>query len=293
MAGCFYEEGDFIFEDDAKTTILDYIGSGSSVTIPYSVTRIGASAFASCIGLTTVAIPNSVINIGKNVFYGCSSLTSITIPNSVTFIGDGAFNNCSGLMNVDISNSLSLIRSNTFAGCSSLTSVIIPNSVDTIGASAFAECNSLTTVTIGKSVNFIGEGAFNNCSSLTSITSYSVFPPDLGEDAFMGVDKNIPLKVPAESVPSYADAYGWMDFTNIIGIPIQGIAEVEGSLIRCMGDKIIISGAVGQTISIFDITGRVVVREKVMEGKQYTMPQAGVFMVKVGNSPAEKVVVAK
>lgn len=72
--------------------------------------------------------------------------------------------------------------------------------VTSIGYSAFLNCSGLTSVTVPSSVTYIDVAAFANCNSLTSITSYSVFPPDQGEDAFKGVDKNIPLNVPAESV---------------------------------------------------------------------------------------------
>ena len=66
----------------------------SSVTnngTTYSVTSIGASAFAYCSGLTSVTIPNSVTSIDSWAFWECSGLTSVTIPNSVTSIDYGAF----------------------------------------------------------------------------------------------------------------------------------------------------------------------------------------------------------
>jgi len=77
-------------------------GYSGSVVIPesityegaeYSVTSIGAAAFASCPYLTSVTIPNSVKSIGWTAFYGCSGLTNVNIPNSVTGIGGYAFQN--------------------------------------------------------------------------------------------------------------------------------------------------------------------------------------------------------
>jgi hypothetical protein len=50
----------------------------TSITIPNSVTSIGANAFTACYGLTFVTIPNSVTSIGEMAFCTCSSLTSIT-----------------------------------------------------------------------------------------------------------------------------------------------------------------------------------------------------------------------
>ena len=92
----------------------------TSVTIPNSVTSIGASAFYECRSLTSVTIPNSVTSIGASAFYECRSLTSVTIPNSVTSIGNSTFRNCSRLTSVTIPNSVTSIGYNAFYNCESL-----------------------------------------------------------------------------------------------------------------------------------------------------------------------------
>ena len=56
--------------------------------------------FQNCSNLTSVTIPNSVSNIGANAFYNCRSLSSLTIGNSVTSIGESTFRGCSGLTSV-------------------------------------------------------------------------------------------------------------------------------------------------------------------------------------------------
>ena len=71
----------------------------TSITIPDSVTTIGAWAFSGCSNLTTVTIGENsqLTTIGSNAFYDCSSLTSIYIPISVATIGNYAFRDCSNL----------------------------------------------------------------------------------------------------------------------------------------------------------------------------------------------------
>ena len=231
---------------------VTYIGYGAfsdctgltSITIPNSVTMIGGSAFSHCTKLTSVTIDNGVTSIEDNAFFDCGSLTSITIPNSVTSIGNGAFAECSSLTSVTIGNSVTSIGEGAFADCSSLKSITIPKSVRSIGEWAFDDCSSLTSITIPNSVTSIGEGAFYGCSSLTSITipnsvttigdyafadctsltsitCEAVNPPTLGNYAFEGVNKSIPLYVPAQSIDLYKAAYQWEDFTNILPIGSQ------------------------------------------------------------------------
>ena len=91
--------------------------------VPNSVTRIDG-AFWGCSSLTSISIPNSMTSIGAYSFRGCSSLTSITIPNSMTYIGWGSFQS-SGLTSVTIGNGVTYIGGEAFDNCSELTNVIV------------------------------------------------------------------------------------------------------------------------------------------------------------------------
>ena len=195
---------------NSVTSIGAYAFNGCSclisVTIPNSVKSIGGKVFANCRGLTSVAIPNSITSIGGSAFYGCNNLTSITIPNSVTTIEARTFYGCNNLVSITIPNSVTTSDYRAFKECIGLISVIIGNSVTSIRDYAFDKCVGLTSVTIPNFVTNIGHCAFRGCSSLTSVTFEGSTPPVFGEDVFEGVNKSIPVYVPANSIEVYKKA---------------------------------------------------------------------------------------
>jgi len=168
-----------------RNVLYSYSGERSEISIPDSVTCIGAGAFNGCNGLTDVTIPDGVASIGDYAFAWCNSLTDVTIPDGVTSIGDYAFAWCSSLTDVTIPDGVTSIGDYTFAWCDSLASVTIPDGVTSIGDYAFTGYNRLTDVTIPNGVTSIGDYAFAWCNSLASVTI-----PDsitsIGEGAFSG-----------------------------------------------------------------------------------------------------------
>ena len=144
----YYCSENGVLFNKAKTTLICYPAgkTGTSYSIPNSVTSIGDYAFEYCSSLTSIVIPNSVTSIGCGAFYSCSSLTSIVIPDNVTSIGYNAFAYCSSLRSIVIPNSVTSIGDDAFSSCSSLTSIVIPNSVTSIGEMAFFDCSSLTSI---------------------------------------------------------------------------------------------------------------------------------------------------
>lgn len=194
--------------------------SVTSVTIPASVTEIGANAFAGCTNLTSVTyggdwsnltiqsgnpavedaakdaaneplfdfdfILNNTAVIVTNYKYN-GAAADVTIPSRyqgkpVTTIGHAAFFN-SAVTSVTIPDSVTSISDEAFINCPKLTNISIPNSVTDIGFSAFSSCTSLKSITLPSSLSFISGALFLGCSQLTTI-HIPVSVTSIGNNAF-------------------------------------------------------------------------------------------------------------
>lgn len=71
-------DGDFVYSDNNKDTLIAYIGLGGDVVIPNSVSSIGQRSFFVCSELNRLTIGNNVVSIGEQAFESCSGLTAIT-----------------------------------------------------------------------------------------------------------------------------------------------------------------------------------------------------------------------
>lgn len=170
------------------------------MTIPASVTEIGANAFAGCTNLTsvtyggdwsklTIQSGNPAVQDAANaplfdfkfilnntaviVIRYNGTAADVTIPSRykgkpVTAIDHAAFHD-SAVTSVTIPDSVTAIPDDAFSHCSQLTNISIPNSVTFIGFSAFNSCTSLKSITLPSSLSTIQSYAFYNCGNLKTI----------------------------------------------------------------------------------------------------------------------------
>ncbi len=147
-------------------------GSLTSVTIPDSVTSLGANAFDYCGGLQYNTYDNAYYLGNMNNPYMVlvkaknKTITSCQISEKAKFIGSGAFRNCSDLTSITIGEAVTSIGNRAFEDCIGLSSVIIPDGVTSIGFYAFSGCRGLSGITIGNGVEYIASGAFYDCEKL-------------------------------------------------------------------------------------------------------------------------------
>jgi len=202
---------------DGKVT--GYVGSETDVTVPYkyvvdgketSVTGIADGAFDGNTDITSITLPSTVTEIGAAAFRNCANLKSVGYSDGcfVERIGDDAFNSCISLKEFTFSPFCSSIGSSAFYMCSAVTeyknlsdtllqtvpakafygnekavSFALPACVEEIGESAFA--GSVNAEFIFEKSNLlktVGSNAFENCYALIDFTAPSI--ESVGENAF-------------------------------------------------------------------------------------------------------------
>ncbi len=271
----------------------------TSITIPNSVTSIDHYAFRGCSGLTSVTIPNSVTSIGIGAFDGCSGLTSVTIGSGVTNIGGGAFYNCTGLTEI---HSLRPVapQLGTYNGHGAFDGV--PSSIP-----VHIPCGSSTSYYSRWSYfsNFVEEEGFTFTATSANEQQGTVqiltMPTCTSPQAVVYASANSSYHFDHWSDGSTSNPYSLTvtDDLDLIGYFVsdggtEGIEEVGGQRsegrVYAVEGKIVVDGAEGETVRVYDVTGRMV--QTFIHSSHQALP-AGVYMVKVGQHPARKVVVLR
>ncbi len=220
-----------LYTKDMKKLVRCPMATAGIFNIPDGVEEICASGFMYCFSLTEITIPNSVIKIEVDAFFNCYRLEKIHFPASVQSIYYNVLQACDELsyITVDANNQYFTSEDNVLFNkektkliqCApkKVGDYVIPNTVTELLQTAFYGCK-LTSITIPETVKTIGYNAFNYCNNLKNLYCLAKEPPFLYHYTFYGVDKSIPVYVPASSIEAYKAAQYWSEFTNF-----QPIAE--------------------------------------------------------------------
>ena len=180
----------------------------TSVSIPASVTEIGAGAFMNCQYLTQVTFAegsapsfedayNSNLN---GVFAGCTALTSIELPAGTTKLGTYMFSGCESLTSVNLSEltQITEIPFSAFERCA-LSSVELPENISRVAQDAFSAnyiCTGLDDygdeirtytiqdIVLNEGLIEIGSNAFGGAVITSLILPNSL--TTIGQEAFSG-----------------------------------------------------------------------------------------------------------
>lgn len=232
----------------------------ASITLPNSLTSIGANAFYLCTYLKSIYIGNSITNIGVEAYEGCYGLTTVTMGNSVTTIQNNAFHYCYALKNITLSEKITYLGDDAFSDCR-IEKVIFPKSLTTI-SDAFRSNNYLTEVTLPASITNISNWAFEYCNALKTIYCLNTIPPICESYSFAVMPNVTTVYVPASSVSAYKNAPIWGDYfySQIKAIPVTEVTEPknDGIKIYSSNSNIIIEGSSkGEMLRVFSLTGQI------------------------------------
>lgn len=162
-----------------------------------TVTKVGNSAFANQTQLSQITIPASVTHIGAGAFRPSTILANfegnradidlaIASGTTQTYLNNGwtGFNvvelSASGPLTVvsgqlrdsfEIplifnNRTITTLGSNAFVDQTKLSQILIPASVTTIGNNAFANCTKLRTIVIPNTVTTMGANVFSGCPNI-------------------------------------------------------------------------------------------------------------------------------
>ena len=175
-------EGVLYNKDKSTLVVYPAAKTGTSFTIPTSVTHIDKCAFRNCQNLTSVTYAgNNVTIIDESAFYNCK-FSNVSIPASVVTIGNSAFSKCT-MAEVTIPAGVQNIGYAAFTDCSNLTEITVASgnrrysSVDGVLFSynrdtlvQYPAGKTAESYTVADGVKVVSSQAFNGCSKLKSLT---------------------------------------------------------------------------------------------------------------------------
>lgn len=187
----------------------------TEVVIPSSVTSIGKWAFGYENGnpaLQSVIIEANITEIPECCFYLQTKLTSISLPEGITSIGDDAFNQCK-ITSLTLPASLKTIGARAFSN-NGITQLTIPDKVETIENDAFAY-NSIDNIDFPATLVSLHATAFK-WKSMNEVICRALSVPQTPQTdefnnswrPFYQINENCVLRVPAESLEAYKNAWG-------------------------------------------------------------------------------------
>lgn len=155
----------------------------AQITLPDTVTEIGAGAFADCSELTELTA-HGVRKVGESAFANAAKLKTAVLADTLESAGAAAFAGCASLESFSAAG-LTVLPDEIFAGCTALTRVECPD-VTALGARALADCESLTELTLRwEKVTAIGDEALADCESYAGELRLAALQT-LGAGAFSG-----------------------------------------------------------------------------------------------------------
>ncbi len=186
-----FKEGVTAIPDDAFKGLLKL----ENVTLPTTLETIGNSAFRET-AISSISIPDSVTEIGAYAFDNCDSLEAITLPAGLESMGEGALGDCANLATITLNNDFELTYemvagSTKYKGSAYLNGyyigkvlvgvvdptkfLYIKDGTTTISDGVFDGLAEIKYVYVPDTVTEYESGVFADCTNLTLVVQASSF----------------------------------------------------------------------------------------------------------------------
>jgi len=139
------------------------------ISLPDSVTYLGANLFCNCVELEAVKLPAFLKTLPPFLFCGCKSLKKVEMPLEVLDFSEGLFAGCTALEEIPFRAGIKTLPENVFDSCSAIKSLVIPSSVTKICACAIANCENLETIVLPANLETLEKDWVSNCPKLKHI----------------------------------------------------------------------------------------------------------------------------
>lgn len=283
----------------------------TSLTIPNLISEIGSYAFGDCTGLTSLYYEaDSCLYISSSAFVYDTNITQLVIGENVRWIPADAFSRFgnrplyqdgvpTGSEPIIISpNIISKSRvapalgSNVFAGIADTVPVYIPcgsrESYDSSWSrfSNFIEVvmDTLTVETENSEMGVVEVLEEPSCANGSTATIAAIANPGYHFTAWSDGNTDNPRQLVVTQ-----DTIITAHFEEIVGIDTPLLHPAHYSQ---EGNRIVVNGAEGQSVRVFDIMGKLISSQpNVPEPFSVYLPAAGVYLIQIGSSTPQKIVV--
>ena len=306
-----------------KAIPANFIRGCDSVTVVYmdgdsnQITSIGANAFDGCNNMAGHIVVPHITSLGDGAFSGCSMISSVELGNGLSAIGDTVFKGCDHMTNVTLGRGVQSIADNAFEGCTEirlLTSRAL--NPPTIYRTTFEDVDDDISVRVPCEAVAAYQNApfwshFNNIEGRFDFF-FSATSADITKGSVTIVHApvcdNIEAHIQANPYHGYRFSH-WSDGNTdnpryivvtqdtIITAHFESTEGIDSPLLHPAhysqeGNRIVVNGAEGQSVRVFDIMGKLISSQpNVPEPFSIYLPAAGVYLIQIGSSTPQKIVV--
>lgn len=290
------------------------------IVIPDNITSVQSNAFIGCTSLESAVVGGGLTQTGRSMFEGCTSLVNVSMSDDIQTIDSYTFANCSSLREVIIPTGVTSIGIFAYSGCSNVERIAcMRNTVPNAGNRAFDSIDSGIEVIV----------PCNRENQYRQASQWQRFDNIKGQSYYMVVTTNnlhwgraVATQQPTcdnntatiEAIPEEGCRFvKWDDnntdnprqityngagyvyrkalFESTVGI--ENAEVLPDVKIYASNGSIVIDGAQGEQVWVFDIMGRLMLDCEIRNSNfeiQHSKLHTGVYLVKVGNRKTQKVV---